>query len=378
MIFFLEKGFSFMEIGFILSTINLFSVLIQPIYPRILSIFPNLTIHFLLQILFGFSIFLTTAMYFVQNSFWFYLLIFIFISMTQVASNSLLNSLAMSYINSGLSINFGLSRGIGSIFHALVAYIFGKLIVIFGVNFLLTMNIFLLILLIISIGLMRLPENNTVQNSEISKINIPDFHENMLLNVMCFFRRDQSYTLFLFASFLIFIGNCLMGSSFAPNLVGRFGGDASDAGKLVAFISIFETVPMVLFSYVRKKINTTNLIIISAFGFVGRSFCSLFANDIPTLLRTQFFQCFGFGLYSISSVYFTNDNVSPRDRVLSQGLLFSVMAGGNMVANLLSGPLLEYFDVQGMLIVCVITTTIGAVLMIISILKIQKRNNAML
>lgn len=78
-----------------------------------------------------------------------------------------------------------------------------------------------------------------------------------------------------------------------------------------------------------------------------KGFRNFFSRSFLAISFTQTFQITEYGLFMIVSVYYANQQVEESDRVLSQELIYGVISVRNMIANLVSGPLLESFGVRG-------------------------------
>ncbi len=369
MVFLVNKGFSYVQIGIIMSSVNLFSALIQPFYPKLLALFKNMTLRSLTAAVSAAAALVSAAMLFIPNSFGFYWISYVLISITEVGCQALVNSLAMQFMNRGNKLDYGIARGASSAGYALCAFIFGILLEKYGIVFLVPLNIVIQILLIFCILILKTPDKYYKIRDVSEEYDEDPAAPNA--NVISFVLSYKMFSVFLLSVLIVYIGNCLMGGSFAPNMVGQFNGTTKDAGNLVSVISIFEMVPMLIYSRISDRLSISTLVLICASGFLGRALGSYFSQSLTALTLTQIFQITGHGLFSIVSVYFANKQVRDSDRILGQGLIYGAVCVGNMIANFLSGPLLENHGVHGMLFFCLVTVVIGSALMAFSVVKMR-------
>ncbi len=372
MIFFHAKGFSYTQIGIIIAVVDLCSALIQPVYPKILQKFKKLTIRRLLLILFLIALLLTIALFFAPESYGIYLCFFVIFSITQSAASSLLNSFAMDFINSGIMVNYGRMRGFGSLAYGAISMLLGTLMAQHDENILLISNVICLILVMICIAFVRAPEYYGEVKSPSLQNNLggEDLRPSPSLNI--FLKKNPVFIPFLVATTVVFIGSNLMSTGYAPNYVQRFGGNSADAGTVMFVSAISEFLPAMFFVYLSKKFRMDKLLIFSAVGFILKSFGTAFAPTMSAFLGAQLFQGFGYGLFTVASVYFTNAIIPFGDRVLAQGLLYSVTAAGGMIAYLFGGSILDNMGIMGLSRVCLVFTILGGIMIILAAIKARK------
>lgn len=373
MIFFVEKGFSYTQIGIITATVSLVSALVQPYFPPILQHFNKLSVRKLLIILILIATLVGVLLLFLPAVFLLYLIAFILISVSQTAASALMNSLAMEYLNAGVAIDFGTTRGIGSAAYAIVALLIGKLLTVFGVWVLIVLDIAFLILLTLVLVFMKGPDHyqSNLEKIEHPSLSFEDSHPSPSIHI--YLKRNPVIIPFLISSAIVFISSALMGTSMAPNYLSRFHGTSSDSGTVV-FVSALSELPMMaLFAWLSRRFRVSRLLIVSALGFIIKAVGSMLAPSISAFTILQVTQGLGYGLFTVASVLFINSVSSFSDRVMGQGLLFSMNSIGCTIGNFFGGQLLDSIGLSGVMISCVSSALVGGGVLIYACLLAEKR-----
>ena len=81
----------------------------------------------------------------------------------------------------------------------------------------------------------------------------------------------------------------------------------------------------------------------------------------------QFAQMLGYGLYTVSSVYYVGMDVAKKDEVKGQTYLGAVCTVGGLMASVFSGLLIDALGVRQMLLVYTGVSALGAVLLFFSV-----------
>ena len=372
MLFFTAHGFSYTQVGIMLAMVNLVSGVVQPLFPPILQKFRGLTIRKFVILCWVTAIFLTILIYFLPDVYGLFFLVFIFVSITQAATYSLINSLTMEYYNAGLEINFGLTRGVGSASYAVLMVILGRIIASFGLTVVLISNLIFLTLLIITILFLKDPPTTQIQNSQEEKEILQNSDTSHSASLMIFFHKNKNLVYMDLSTVILFIGSSLMSNSFAPNYVGQFGGGSSESGIIIFFSAMSELPAMAVAVQLLKLFPLSKLMYFSSLCFFLKALLIYLSTGLTMLTAVQVLQGFSYGFFTVYSVLLTNDKVSLGDRVLGQGILFAMIAVGCTIGSYLGGVFLDAFGVRGLSAFSILFCMIGAVLVSYTILRIQK------
>ncbi len=347
MLYLAAKGLSYTQIGVIASLDNFVAAVSQAVFPIILRRNRKLTIRQLILFLYSLAILFSFFLYWIPQNFWFYLLVFNLISITEYSTSSLLNSMVMEMVNKGIWVDFGKISALGSLAYGVASVFLGKLIGAYNLDILPAANIGLVGALIGSILLVKkIDFYGPVQlfTASRGKTELQDASSS----VKTFIKRYPLFMYFLIATLIIFVGTNLMSSKYAPNYIMRFGGNVNEMGKVLLATAIFEFQPGFFFDKIIKKVRIDWLLMVSAAGFIMKSILVSLATSMNLLICAQVFQCFGYGIFVVACVYFANAIIPDGDRIMAQGLLSGVMSIGAMIAYFIGGIILDQIGIIGL------------------------------
>ena len=98
---------------------------------------------------------------------------------------------------------------------------------------------------------------------------------------------------------------------------------------------------------------------------------SLLVQSIPAYYAVQIIQPFGWGLLTVSSVYYINDLMKDNDKIKGQGFFSMTFTIGSIISSVTGGYLIDTFSVDFMLIVAVAAGLIGSLIMFFN--KVSER-----
>ena len=168
-----SRDFKSSEIGVILAIECIASVFSQTILGSFADKHKNILLKYIVIAVLIVSFIANLLLMFIPSTFWTVALIFTLIGMSEYSATSLINSLAIQFVNIGIPINFGLARGLGSFSYAIAGLMLGKLIVKFGAESILPVHGLFLFLVIIAVLLFNRPDKfqktNVVELEETEK-----------------------------------------------------------------------------------------------------------------------------------------------------------------------------------------------------------------
>ncbi|MGN1164904.1 MAG: MFS transporter [Lachnospiraceae bacterium] len=353
----LAKGISSGIVGILLASAGLLSCLTQPflasivdnakqfVLIKMLLIMSALCcVCFSTQLIPQFPLFLTAIFYMI--GIW-----------SSDAMVPLLNALSVAYNKAGYSINYGVSRGIGSAATAISSLVLGFVIAQFGITWMiLFLLVFRLICMFIIAGYPKIrKEITSAQNVKES------------CSIFCFFSHYRWYCVSLLG--ILFLGMFhAMTENYLIAIMGALGGDSSHVGTAL-FISAMVGAPVIFcFSYIHKYIGDTCLLKIAAVSFLIKAILFFFAKDITTIYLLQLLQTTSYAFLAPTQVYYANAKVESSDMVKGQAFITAAYALGCSAGNFMGGQLLR-FSVKAILIGGIIMTLVGTIIIFISVNK---------
>ncbi len=221
----------------------------------------------------------------------------------------LLNSLGYFYIARSVEINYGVSRGIGSITFAVTSFVLGILSEI-NKDLSMVMAAVLLGALILSLLAQKpISGNNvvTVFDGRAQKQKI----------------QNSKFIIFLLAVGMLFTFYNVT-NVYLLQIAKRIGGDAKTVGTAFAVAALFEFPIMFMFNRLKEKFESRSMLIFSGIFFLLKGILTYIATSPSTLIAIQVTQLFGFALFTPCSVDFINVSWSDeredhRTRILGIG-----------------------------------------------------------
>jgi len=360
-----QKGFSASEIGVLLSVQAISSIFAQPIISSFAEKHRRIPLKYIVDAQIVVAIVMIFILRFVGHQMIIATLIFMVLGASIYSSLSLINAIAMQIANSGIPINYGTARGVGSLMFAVTGVILGRVVERYGVEIIIPAFIICATLSMLIVTTMYAP--TAIQE---------DPHEHALKGgfreLISFFSRYRTFAGFCLASILLFANHAFL-NTYIPDIVDRLGGSKSDQG-LVRSIAAFVELPiMAVSALLVTRIKAKKLLIISALFFAIKGLMTFFSGSLTMLFAVQLLQIPAYGLYFPLSVMFADRAVADRDRVRAQAYVnVAGMGIGMVVGNFVGGIILDYFDVPVLLFSSFIAGILGFAVMLAVLYRYQQ------
>lgn len=357
-----SKNFTDTEIGIILAMQSIASIIAQPVISAFAGKHPRIALKKIIMAMMTAGAAVSSLLYFMPHLFIPAILIFSVIGMTQMSAPAFVNAIAMQITHSGIKVNYGVARGIGSLSFALAGVVLGKLVDLSSINVIIPFAV--IAGLLVCVFLSRIyspPPTEAPAGIPAADMAVPG--EMPRTSLWAFLRRNKIYTGFCIASVFVFAGHASI-STYLPNIMDSLGGTIADQGITRSIAAAFELPIMFLYSILSRRISSHKLLTFSALSFFLKAVATLFAPSIAILFLVQAFQMPAFGLYTPSAVHFSDHSVTDADRVRAQAISMVASFGiGNVIGNLLSGAILDIWGLKSMLSVASVLGLIGFLIM---------------
>lgn len=352
-IYLLDAGFSNTQIGLLIAAAGIISAILQPMLAtyadkadspslkRIIFVISVLLLGLsvLLLLLHHRSLALTGLFYGAC------------ITLLQLTT-PLVNSLGMESINQGKALNFGVSRGMGSVAYAIAAYLLG---IIADKTGALTVPVSMIVIFLLFLFfLFRFP---------FVKVPKTGTEKKASSNPVAFFQKYKRFGIVLIGCVLLYIGHVLL-NSFTFQIVESKGGGSSEMGFAMAAASLIELPTMFLFVYMVKKVRCDIWFRISGIFFMLKTLGTLLAPSILPFYFVQIFQMGGWALITVSSVYYVNSIMEEQDAIKGQAYITMTYTLGSVLGALIGGSLIDMAGVNAMLTFATAASAIGMVILL--------------
>lgn len=380
-VYLLAQGYSDAIIGILLAVANGAAAILQPALGTLLDKKKTISIQmvsvFLLLIMIVLSGCLLTSMDLLPRA-----ICIILIFTLEFSLQPMVNALCFILEHSGIRLNFGFSRGIGSISYAVASVIIGRLVSVYNESLLPIFYIaFFTGFLIVFLSLWRVPGKTSATDrpaagealsADMTKTLCPDTQApETPLSLWQFCRTYRRFMLFLLGSMMIFFMMFITGNFFTIQIVTAIGGSTSEMGLAVAICAAVELPVMATFNKMNKKVPLYGLLRISILFFILKLTLILLAKSMPVFYAAQFMQAGSYALYYPGAAAYTNRLLPPADLVKGQSMLTAMFTVSGIFGSLIGGFLLNITSASFMLLVSYIIAVIGGVITWFSLQKVH-------
>lgn len=356
-VFLLAHDFSNSQIGIVVAIGSALSVFMQPKFGAWADSCKKCILHKLILCISLIVIALLGIVLAAGKIFWLLAILYGLLTALHQLLTPLTYSLGMFFINKGVKINFGISRGIGSLCYAITATIVGRLVERYSTNVVIYAAILFYVILIISTVTFHfkgVDENNSVSDDTDKKY----------ISDIVFLKTHKNFALVLFGAVLMFIAHNII-SNYAFQIVSALNGGSSEMGIVLALSALVEIPILFSFDFISRKVDPARLLRIASVCMALRSLMMLLSFNIPMLYLSQLFQMPGYGLYCGASVYYTNRVIEPEHRVRGQAYMTLTCAAGSVLGSFMGGWLIDLISVKGMLFIGTLIAGIGSLFVIL-------------
>lgn len=355
----LSKGFTNSQIGIALALGNILGVICQPIVGSIADSSKKISLQALSAALSLAAIVLLAVLLFLPNIIVAVFAVFVATVALDQTIQPLVNSVSVYYISRGVNVDFGISRGIGSLTYAIASSVVGRLISVYDERVIIIASI--LCLAVTGSQFILLPRiaNDLAESAETAKEE-----KKKEISLIEFIKKYKYFCLTLVGGTLL-LTNHNIGVSYMIQILNNIGGDTKDMGTSMSVAAIVELPVMFLFTRIMKKFKASTLITFSALMFAVKGLGFLLAVNVGQFLAVQVLQMFTFGMYIPAGVYLANERMEESDKFKGQALMAGTNTLGGVIGSLIGGVILDALGVRSMLLVSFIAAALGFVLILL-------------
>ena len=355
-----DRGLSNTLIGVTVGGAACLSMVIQPLAAQVVESIPSLTVKKVIQALIVMMAVMFGVLTVIPVPVAGVVILYMGMNTLNYCMPPMLSAMGMEFINRGYYLNFGLSRGLGSIFYAVCAAVLGIVIDRFFPGVLGYIYVILAVLLFLAVSVMKdlEAEELTFQQEVVEREKKP---EESIWKTVC---KNKTF-LFLMIGFCLANMNNAAIATYTVNIIKNLGGSDTILG-FANFVSAASEMPvMLLFGYFMKKGNCIRLLKVSAVFFLIKPLVLVSANALPLVILGLGLQGLSFGLFTPAAVYYVNSTLIPEQRVKGQAIFSTITAGAATCGgNVLGGWLQDAFGLQTMLWVCAAMALVGVLFVI--------------
>ncbi len=252
-------------------------------------------------------------------------------------------------------VDYGITRGFGSIGYALAAMIAGKCFDAVGIQWMFVLHAVVMGLLIVVVAL---TENVPCDNQKTVQETNGQQRVSMA-KALSMLAKKKKYMLFLFSYLFIGVGMKFVGL-FYPILIEVKGGTEGDLGIGLSIMSLSEFPFMFLYSKYSKHFSIEKLMMFSLGMYVVRDIAMLLAPNLLMLELAQVTQGLSFGIFLPAFLFYMN-YITPR-RITTTAITIVGSAGGalaSVAGTFLGGIMVEQLGIYPSMLCCTGLAVIG-------------------
>ncbi len=363
-IFLQYKGLTNAEIGVVSGAGALLSMFVSPFISSLISKINGLTIKKMMLILYFIMLVLFVSLVFFDLPIWLIMMMYVALLCLAVSNVPFLSMICMDYLKAGKYVNFGLSRGMGSVAYAVGAVVVSQMIS--WINPTVIVYVYIIFSLLLLYVLFSMPDTPVSQVPEAKKVSV----FTIIKNYRTFFLMLLSFAFVYSASNTI--------STYLINIIENLGGNTSIYGIAIFFMAASEMPFMAITHNLLKKYKAETLLLAAIFFYLVRNFTICFAPNIVIVLIGMMFQGISFGIFTATIAYYVNDYLKVEDQMMGQTMIAMMSSGlGAAIGNIVGGFLQDYFGIESMFVFIGVMTVIGFVIMVLTVKdKIGKKEKA--
>ena len=364
--FLLGKGFSNSLFGIVMTAVSIVGAVFQAVFAPIIDRSDTISEKKFISWTLAVAIAGSVMLLFVK-SIWLLIPVVIVTYATTAAAMPFLNSIAFLYEREGVTINYGVSRGMGSAAYAVAGWVFGQFLISHSTALLPWFYIVLSGLTLLAV--VTLPDPSPLAEADASFEQGKDGAAS--LSYPDFFRKYRILALVFCGMALMYICHTLI-NNFMINVVGAIvGADGASGyqGTAVFIQAMVELPTMFLFAQIMRRFSIDRLMAFAAVMYSVKHvvvFASVLTGSIALYYLGMALQMLSYAVLIPSSVYFANEVCDASDRNKGQSVMALASTVGGLFASFVGGILFDALPVSGVMGVGAVVSVLGTALVVLA------------
>lgn len=270
----------------------------------------------------------------------------------------LMNAVSVAYSENGYRINYGLSRGLGSLGYSVAALVIGELMASRGIDWMIWVSLALLLgNVLVVLGYPALTTLSRQREEETA---------GECCSIWQFFGKYRWYCFSLVGVMLLAMFHA-MTENYLIEVVTPLGGDSGSVGVALFIATFVEMVVLMFFERVRKHMKDTLLLKLAGLSFLLKAVLLLLAPSVTAIYLIQLLQATSYTFLSPTQMYYARSRISMADMVKGQAFITASYTLGCAAGNFAGGQLLQHFDVPAMLLGGIVMAALGTAVLCLTV-----------
>ena len=380
--FLLARGYSNAEIGIILAVGNILAVFLQPLIADLADRSKRLSLVGVTQMSSVLLMILTLMLFVLKQKSAALWVVYMLIMAWMTTLQPLFNSLAFKLEETGVHINFGACRSVGSLAYAVLCAFLGTLVEAKGVGVLPVSGEIVLLMLLASLWVTKTQFDRMIGEKSVSTEAPLDGQCEQLLsadaefeeeiNLALFVKRNKLFVILNLAVIGVFFSNSIL-NSFMLQIVEGVGGTSEDMGRIFSVMAFLEIPALFFFDKIKERFSCQLILKFAAICFTLKVLLIYLAESVTMIYVAHLLQTFSFGLFLPAMVSFIGEVMAKGEAVKGQALYTVMVTVSSMLASVLGGIMLDASGPGFMLLISTLATGLGALVLVLIVDRIKKK-----
>lgn len=272
----------------------------------------------------------------------------------QSVMRPVLSSLPKDFEREGISINFGVARGVGSVAFSLASLLIGLLMRKMDPSRIPAIYLCTMLVLAALLFWFRAPgAPQPVQQEKAASGSNP-------------IRSNPRFGLFLLGVICLLVPHVFI-DSFMTQIMQSLGGNSANQGVALALATVLELPAMIFYSRISRRFGGSRLMLLAGWMWVVKDATALLATGPAGMYVSSVFQIATMGLFTPALVEYVAQVLPEKDFLKGQALAGSADSLGCLIATALGGRLIDMVGIKPSLGMMTAFALAGAILFTIAI-----------
>lgn len=398
----LAAGYSNGEIGMILAAGSVIAVFLQPLIADFADRSKKISLTGVTEICTIISMILYAGLFVLKHQSAALFVCYALILAWVITLQPLLNSLCFRLERSGIHINFGVCRSVGSMGYSILCSVLGTLVENHGVSVLpaageLTLAALLIALLCVkrnfdkacgqngvAAGMTRADKTAETSNTDVETAPTAQMEEPVetlsvkeeesadSITLPEFIRGNKLFIIMQMGIAGIFFSNAVL-NNFMLQVVSGVGGNSEDMGRVLGLMAFLEIPALMLFDKIHDRFSCQTILRFASVCFILKVGVIYLAQNMMVIYLAHLLQPFSFGLFLPGIVAFTNETMRKGEAVKGQAWFTVMTTLASVISSILGGIMLDTAGDKFMLLVATLVTAAGAAVIVLLVGRIKKK-----
>ncbi|MBR4019821.1 MAG: MFS transporter [Firmicutes bacterium] len=376
-VFLLARGYSNSEIGVILAVANVVAVVLQPMVADLADRSKKISLVGIIEIMTIIMLLFMAGLFVFQQKTLALSVIFLLLLAWHTSLQPLINSLNFKLEESGLKINFGVARSMGSLAYSILCAFMGTLVETYSVSIMPVSGVVVILMLMASLLATKKMFDKAaaakVARGETETAAVVKEEVEEEINLIAFLKRNKVFLLLNIGVLGIFFSNQVL-NNYMIQIVSNVGGDSEDMGRILSIMAFLEIPLMVCAGSLRRKFSCELMLKVAAMGFTVKIALHYIATTVGMIYFAQLFQLISFGLFLPVMVMFIDEVMSKGEAVKGQAFFTMMTTVASIIGSLIGGVILDISGAKMLTLIATVFTAVGTLILIATVDKVKRRS----